>query len=272
LPVLGIRRILGDEPDCWSVHDRDLDFDFVNRHYRYVIVGGAGLLDKGFEPFWAKFARECRLPTVIWGVGICAPDRATQKGVDRDVFARAARKCALINFRDDLTADYYTVRQATIAPCPTIAYLEGLDLHKLPAPDGVLYSSHEELVCDDEREQIRCELRRGLGRVNFTDNVQRRLNGLGDIIRRSYQTSRLVITTRLHGAIIAYGLGIPYIALPRDEKLRAFHRLFGNGVAIEDVAGLREALGMRIPRDKPIQYGQVHEFGASVRAWVSSLA
>ena len=67
LPVLGIRKMLGCEPDTWNMHDRTIDFEFINRQYRCVVIGGAGLLDKGFEPFWSTFSRDCRLPTIIWG-------------------------------------------------------------------------------------------------------------------------------------------------------------------------------------------------------------
>ena len=104
LPVLGIRKMLNRGTDTWNMHDRSIDFHFVNRHYRCVIIAGAGLLDKRFEPFWCPFSRECRLPAVIWGVGLCSPDGVTDNGVDRKVFRAAAAKCALINFRDDRTA------------------------------------------------------------------------------------------------------------------------------------------------------------------------
>jgi hypothetical protein len=115
----------------------------------------AGLLDNGFDPFWRKFERVCRIPTVIWRIGLCLGDSGTGQGVDRHVFTGAAAKCSLVNFRDDLTADYYDVADATICPCLTIAYLEGLVPDRLPVGRGVLYSSHEKLVSDSEREQIR---------------------------------------------------------------------------------------------------------------------
>ena len=56
-------------------------------------------------------------------------------------------------------------------------------------------------------------------RVRVTDNIQRRLLSLDDIVRGADGKSRLVGSTRLHGAIVAYGLRIPYVAIPRDEKI-----------------------------------------------------
>ena len=57
LPVLGIHRLLGTRTDVWCMHDRDIDFDFINSQYRGVIVGGAGLLHQCFEPCWQRLAR-----------------------------------------------------------------------------------------------------------------------------------------------------------------------------------------------------------------------
>ena len=74
IPVLGIRTMLDEAPDVWSMLDRNIDFDFVNRNYSRVIVGGAGLFDLVFEPFWNKLLNECKLPLTIWGVGITADD------------------------------------------------------------------------------------------------------------------------------------------------------------------------------------------------------
>lgn len=270
-PVLGIQQMLGSQPDTWNIHDRDIDFDFINRHYRCAIIGGAGLLDKGFDPFWEKFGQHCTIPAVIWGVGVCAPDTAVEKGVDRAIFARAAEKCDLINVRDVLTADYYRIRHASITPCPTIVYVEKfLNSRK---PDGnLLYSSHEELIPAGERAEIRKALTRSAGRIRFTDNIQRPLRGVDDIIRSYYCRSSKVVTTRLHGAIIAYGLGIPYIALARDEKIRAFHRMSGNGVVIEDVTELDSALAADITPTRRVMYVEVRAFADRVKNWLSSLS
>jgi len=269
LPVLGIRQMLGSEPDTWNIHDRHIDFDFINRHYQCAIIGGAGLLDHGFEFFWDTFGRECRLPTVIWGVGLCAPDSALRIGVNRKVFGRAAARCALINFRDDLTANHYDVPNAVISACPTLAYLQRFGPTR---PQGhVLYSSHEQIVSDDERNLIARHLRQALGHFVVTDNVQRRLRNVDDILRSCYHRSRLVVTTRLHGAIIAYGMGVPYIAIARDEKIRSFCRFYGNGILIEDSYQLAEALATQIACDRPVQYQPVCAFGTQVKGWLASL-
>ena len=79
--------------------------------------------------------------------------------------------------------------------------------------------------------------------VLLTKNVQTPEEGLEDIIRNYYCRSELVVSTRLHGAITAYGLGIPYLALPGDEKVREFQRLFGGGHLFNDMDALATLLG-----------------------------
>ena len=268
-PVLGIRDMIGVETDTWNIHDRGLDFDFVNRQYACAIIGGAGLLDSGFLPFWQKFARDCRIPTIIWGVGVCAPDSAVEKGVDPAVFRLAAAKCDLINVRDDLTAEYYSLKGPSITPCPTIAYTQRF-LAAPVARSRVLHASHDQLVSRSERDALRETLAAALGPVDFTDNIQRPLRGIEDIVSK-YNRSRLVVTTRLHGAIIAYGLGVPYLALARDEKLRAFHRLYGNGRLVETVQEIGRAVKTEARCERPVRYDDVRQFGQRVDEWLRSV-
>ena len=267
-PVLGIRQVIGRETDTWNIHDRSLDFDFINRRYACAIIGGAGLFDAGFFPFWDKFARECRIPTVIWGVGVCAPDTAVQKGVDRSTVREAAAKCDLINVRDDLTADFYGFADASITPCPTIVYTASPTTARKRG--GVLYASHEHLVARSERDALREMLTTTLGRIDFTDNIQRPLRGIEDIVAK-YRRSRLVVTTRLHGAIIAYGLGVPYLALARDQKLRAFHRLYGNGRLVETVEDVRNSVSVDGCCDQRVRSDEVRHFGQHVNVWLRSV-
>lgn len=279
LPVLGMQEMLGHTPDTWCIHDKQIDFDFINKTYKCAIIGGAGLLHQSFDLFWTRFAQECKLPTIIWGVGVCLPDESgvrtdlpdstARSGVNRQVVAEVARRCDLINVRDNLTANYYNLNNAQISACPTIAYLKDFK-HLDPASDTILYSSHEELVSSSDRRQLKFALQRTLKNFQYTDNIQRPYQGLNDLITDYYCKSRLVITTRLHGAIVAYGLGIPYIAIVRDEKLREFYRIYGNGLQVQDVSELKSILEALQPEDislNPIKLEPVAEFGEAAKRW-----
>lgn len=243
LPVLAIQQMLHENTDVFNIH-REIDYDFVNANYEVAVIGGAGLLHKVFEPFWREFAERCTLPFVIWGVGLCSLDASDEPTFVSPNAASAVFERALaVNVRDQLTAETYGSGmrdQISITECPTIFYLRSFRV--TPTKDTVTLVAHPGLISDDMHEAAEKLLRdRGL-KVSKTINVQTEVEGIDDIIYDYYCESSLIVTSRLHGAIIAYGLGLPYIALAGDEKLREFHRIFGGGWLANDVAGLNEVL------------------------------
>jgi len=271
LPVLGISKMLGQTADTWCMHDKEVDFDFVNANYKCAVIGGAGLFHRCFDHFWQKFLHECKIPVIIWGVGTCFPDDEEVRGVDPKVMAEVAKRCDLINVRDELTANYYSLKNVSITACPTIVYLQDFQKSVDKNSKAVLFSSHVELVSDAESEEIQAITSGVAEEYKYTNNLQRRFIPLNGIISESYCQSRVVVTTRLHGAIIAYGLGIPYIMIPRDEKLRAFHNRYGNGISINSASEIEAALKIApLSITRPIEIEPVLEFGIQARNWMRS--
>lgn len=271
-PVLGIRKIIQTYPDTWNIHDPSIDFDFINRSYSHAIIGGGGLLHPIFAGFWQRYRNRCRLPTVAWGIGVCLPDRQgdwsqEHKATVRQVLSR----CQMVNVRDELTAEYFCLKNVDIGPCPTIVYLQDFSTNE-DAVGQVLLSFHTELTSRQVISRLIKKIKRSTGhRVATTNNKQYRFCGLERIIRKKYCRSRFVVTTRLHGAIIAYGLGIPYLAIPLDAKIREFHRMYGNGVIEEldriwDIDDLEAVMGSFSMQ--PIRTNDVLSFGQKVRQWL----
>jgi len=243
LPVFAIQQMLRENTDVFNIH-REIDYDFINANYESAVIGGAGLLHKIFEPFWREFAQKCTLPTVIWGVGLCSLDSVAEPtfcapDAAADVFARALA----VNVRDELTADTYgsAIRdKISITECPTVFYLRRFRVQ--PEKNVVSLVVHPDLIS----AQVHSEVESTLTDLGFTVlrtlNVQNDNESIDDIIDDYYCRSSLVVTSRLHGAIIAYGLGLPYVALAGDEKLREFHRLFGGGQLVNSAAELKVML------------------------------
>ncbi|AFZ01176.1 polysaccharide pyruvyl transferase family protein [Calothrix sp. PCC 6303] len=280
-PVIGIQEMLGHVTDTWCIHDKEIDFDFINSNYKCAIIGGAGLLHQCFEGFWTKFLNECKIPVIIWGVGVCLPDKTgvrkdlldstANAGVDRKIVAEVAKKCELINVRDDLTAEYYGFDNADISACPTIKMMQNFRDSVDRNSQTALYSSHEELVSEVDKQEIKATIAKSITKFRYTDNIQRTYLGLNDIISDYYCHSQLLITTRLHGAIISYGLGIPYIAIARDAKMREFCRINGNGIGVQSVGELKDILkdfSANTIELKPIAIEPVLNFGERAKAWV----
>ncbi len=274
LPVLGISEMLPFKLDAWNIHDRKIDFEFINKHYKGIIIGGAGLLHGCFEHFWERTSYECKLPMIIWGVGVCLPDKEPNCAVSRDIAMRVFEKCDLVNVRDQLTVDYYGLKNADVSFCPTVVYLKKYQNKISKYRKMILFSSHEQLLSSREILIIKEKLKNIAKSFKYTNNMQTKLMGLNDIILRYYCKSRIVVSTRLHGAIIARSLGIPYIAIPRDEKIRSFCHGYSGGIMVENIDKLENVLTNyyeNVPEIKPIDIGPAFRFGNKARNWIKSI-
>ena len=269
IPVLGIRTMLDEAPDVWSMLDRNIDFDFVNRNYSRVIVGGAGLFDLVFEPFWNKLLNECKLPLTIWGVGITA--NVTSPDYIKTI-TDVGKRCDLINVRDNLTAEIFNFKNPSITACPCIVYLQDYKERIDRNSDSLLYSSHERSISTKEKKKIRAEIDKIEPNYRFTDHMQYSYFGLEQIIEDYYCNSGFVLTTRLHGAIIAYGLGIPYLAINRAPKTSSFVKEYGNGLMTDNLQEVGHMLRNRKEiianlNLKPIAIQPIIDFGNRVQEW-----
>lgn len=254
LPTIAIRELLGICADTWSIHDQGMDLEFVNQTYAIIVIGGGGLFHPTFGGFWERFLEECRVPYCIWGVGVCVPDTNGDGARPSFAMRRVVRGARAVILRDTLSAELLSAPAAVVEPCPTVAYV-GMRRWSDPAaarPDrraSVLYSGRSDgLLPIRDREGMDLALRELAGvRLRCTDNIQRRGTGVRDIVRL-YARSDIVVTTRLHGMIIAAALGVPYVALARDDKMRAFQEDWGSdrGMVVEEPSGIIEAVhGLR---------------------------
>jgi polysaccharide pyruvyl transferase WcaK-like protein len=88
-----------------------------------------------------------------------------------------------------------------------------------------------------------------------------------------YQESDYVVTTRLHGAIIAYAFKRPYIAISFDPKVAAFNKLYGGGLCISSVDELKAGLlsdQFKAPSEYEKEIKRVRDFGKLVAPTITS--
>ncbi|MFM5903677.1 MAG: polysaccharide pyruvyl transferase family protein [Microbacteriaceae bacterium] len=268
MPVYAIQEMLGEATDVWNIH-RPIDWDLINSSYESAIIGGAGLLHKVFEPFWADFLANCKLPFVIWGVGLCAQDASESSFCDPQIAAQVFERALAVNVRDEITAETYGFgrrSEISVTECPTVFYLRDFEVR--PVQQRATLVIHPDLVSVENHEKARRSLELAGFDVWSTLNVATSADQIPDLIREYYCTSSLIVSSRLHGVITAYGLGIPYIAFAGDKKLREFHRLYGGGVLINHADELAVALDspqikLRVTGEQPPKpsLNQIEEFG-----------
>jgi hypothetical protein len=280
LPVLGIRDMLGTTPDTWCVQDQKIDFEFINKNYKCAIIGGAGLLVSGqnevFEHFWHAFSKQCYLPTMIWGVGTDGPNKPSS--FYYKVVSEFARRCDLVNVRDDFTANVFDLVNAEITACPTLVYLdkikkESKNFSKNPEKVTLVHymmQSDKDLAV----KEIHKILDHNFSQYSRIINYQYSYMGLNDIIANYYLKSNFIVTTMLHGAISAYSLGVPYVAISKTVKIQSFFSQFGSGFSISKPEELKELLQAgEITRKvlEPTAINPVLAFGEKARAWIDSI-
>lgn len=270
-PVLGIQKMLGTAPDTWNVHASPVDFGYINRNYKVAIIGGAGLLHGCFERFWRDFDENCKIPFIVWGIGGCFLKVNKNSVVPRSSASSVLNRAALVNVRDSVTAEYYDIQRAHVSACPTIEWVSSF--RKSNLGKHILYASHTELVPESDQRKIYNKLKDNAESFIYTDNIQRPMAGLMYMIRKLYAESNIVITTRLHGAIIAYGLGVPYIGISYDNKLEAFNKEYGGGFVTDDCEEAINLIDVARSCGDPGNgeaFKEVQKFGMRAKSWVGS--
>lgn len=277
LPVLAIHQMLDQELDVWNIHKSPIDWEFVHKNYDQVIVGGAGLLHSVFTKFWVDLEKNCKLPIIIWGIGVCLPDNDSVKGVPKEVVQSVFSRAIYANVRDELTRDFYQLASDTsITACPTLVHVA--NNFKVAAKNGlgnnILHSSHVDLEPTSTTPEIKRIIEAAGFNYHFTENIETKEYLLKKILNM-YQKSDFVVTTRLHGAIIAYAFKRPYIAISYDPKVAAFQKLYGGGVCITDIELLAQTLKgdqFKVVSDYENELAKVKQFGQVINGYLKQKA
>jgi polysaccharide pyruvyl transferase WcaK-like protein len=278
LPTLAFWQELGYKTDLYCIKNRKIDFNFINKNYDYIVIGGGGILSKRSHHFYQDIVKKCNLPIVIWGCGMCLPYGKThiQKGFDKNTAKKLASQSLFISLRDQLTKKYYNFKDAIVSCCPCILYLQQFKNMTSSNNNKILYSCHPHLVKDIDNKKIIDSIREAVGKdyFTYTDHSfkkEKTVQEIDNVISNRYCKSKLVVTTRLHGAIIAYALGIPYIAIPYDKKIKAFHQDYGNGWIVENLDDLSQAIkNYKNIELKPIKIEEVKNVASYIKNIINS--
>ena len=194
-----------------------------------VVIGGGGLFMDYFTPFWEGFLRVAkRVPFCIWGVGFCDLKREPSRACTA-LLEDVASMSRFTVVRDQLTREYLSrCALPPPVPCPSTVAVE-------PAPQegwGILHSANYttagaevyEFMCARAREFAAQTGRRYRETNNRIPDESEK--ALAEVLDR-YRKSDLVISSRLHGCIIALALGRKVLAVSGDRKVESFMKAMG---------------------------------------------
>ncbi len=250
LSAQGIQFLLGEYGGQGNVLEHLCDEPFVPATLEalaqascndLIVIGGGGLFMDYFTPFWEGFLPiSGRVPFCIWGVGYCDAkhrDSRPSSGL-LETLVRRARFCSV---RDDLSRQYLAACSLPAAvTCPSVCVLE-------PATEqghGLLYVDAYDNMGERSYQQA-VDLLQGFARLSGRPYRQvnnrikagsnTELKGMLD----AYRESDLVISSRLHGCIIALTLGKKVLAISGDRKVESFMARAGLGQWVVDAANVQ---------------------------------
>jgi polysaccharide pyruvyl transferase WcaK-like protein len=246
LAARGIQSLL----DRFQVVEHFCDEPFVPETLRqlaatterdFIIIGGGGLFMDYFTPFWEGFRDIARrTPFCVWGVG-CCDHKLGQSRASRDLLDGILQQSRLSIVRDRLTRDY--LRPFILPPpitCPAI--------NAVTTPPGdptarLLHVDHLGIIGDVAYEFMCRTAERFATRTNRSYRKFNNLIRAGDTgalakALEQYASADLVLTSRLHGCIIAVAMGRRVLAVSGDGKVDSFMHSAGLGEWVIDLANL----------------------------------
>ncbi len=236
LSAKGIQKLLGDREitECFC------DEPFVGETMEVlknatkddlIVIGGGGLLMDYFIPFWQAFQSIAeRIPFVIWGIGYCDIKHELSLPPNK-LIEQIVNKARLCIVRDELSRSYlpYASLPDPI-PCPSLNIVTMvIELGK-----DILHAVNYTTVTPGAYE-IMCDITKGYAQEN--DITYRETNNLvskgGEAemenILSIYRQSKIVVSSALHGCIIAVAMGLKVIAVSGDRKIDEFMKAVGLG-------------------------------------------
>lgn len=194
----------------------------------FILIGGGGLFMDYFIPFWEKFkAISSKVPFGIWGAGYCDLKRENSRppaALLREIIGRS-RFCYV---RDELTRKHLGIPALPApVPCPSIEILQPT----AEKGNGLLHVDNLTTAGEDVYEtmdRLCREFAERTGRpYRKTNNRHEGTEASLKSVLRYYEKSEFVVSSALHGCVIALGVGRKVLAVSGDRKIEAFMDAMG---------------------------------------------
>ena len=209
----------------------------------FIILGGGGLFMDYFVPFWEGFRAVAeRVPFVIWGAGCCDMKREKSRA-PADLLEGIIRRSLLCVVRDELT-------RGLLAACPLPEPVPCPTMVVVPTTGG----AERRLLHVDHYDNVGAEIYEQMVAVSerFADETGRSYRQTNNLIPAGhagelqkslalYASADLIVTSRLHGCIIALAMGRRVLVVSADHKVESFMQAAGLGdwvIGLEEVDSL----------------------------------
>ena len=234
LSAIGIQQLLAPQP----VREHFCDEPFIEQTLSdlsrlteedSLVIGGGGLFMDYFTPLWRGLHElNLRTPMLIWGVGYCdLKQEPSQPPIDllRRIVPRA-RQCFA---RDEITRRLLDL--PNLPPpsgCPSLCAIipKPIGERAILHVDNYTTAGAEAFEVMDAASQAFAKAT-GRRHRNTNNRIEPgRHNELKRVLSR-YERSDVILSSALHGCIIALGMGRKVLAVSGDWKIEGFMELVG---------------------------------------------
>ena len=258
--MLGVKEAIGLSGEEEFMELRDEPFsDFISslEENDILIVGGGGLFKDYFEKYWKDiiFHQKMRkFSLYLFGVGVCD---IKNKSISTVISNEFINEIIMISNSSFIRAPL-PIRNIKVVEtcCPSVLYVQkNYSSEEIPSQEKLLYVNHRGLVGKEKSKQIRGILQKYCSNNNLTysevNNIAKNPDEIRDMMDE-YISSKIIVTTRLHGYIIGRSVGKRVVAISNDYKIEGFADLIGDPVPLESHTLTEEILLEEIDKCKQI--------------------
>lgn len=194
-----------------------------------IVIGGGGLLMDYFIPFWEAFQPvAARVPFCIWGIGYCDLKLAHSLPPG-NLITGIINKSKLCIVRDELTRLYLPdCNLPALVPCPSINVIEqvsiiGKDILHVDNYTTAGEAAYEAMCAAGKDFANQHQIIYSHTNNRITKDSEKEMEQILSL----YRQSGYVLSSALHGCIIAVAMGLKVLAVSGDRKIEGFMESVG---------------------------------------------
>ena len=197
----------------------------LHRENKLLCIGGGGLIQPVFEPFWRRLIKsELKFGLIGVGAAEAPPHRAKfNPKLLKDVLKRAA----FVFVRDDYTAEQCATagRIPTVIFCPAAAHILRIANYAPTVRNTLLNAIHPSDLrfAGIDQNLLRIQLQALSVRQGLKYREIHHDKPFTKKTVKIYQKAAFAVSSRLHGCIFSYLLATPCFPLCCDQKTNAFY-------------------------------------------------
>ncbi len=206
-----------------------------------LIIGGGGLLKDTFAAFWIMllhYQQEIGFQYSVFGIGVCSHKNKNCL-LPNPLLERITRTATVASLRPPQPEALVQHPEIRSTYCPSLLYIHaqyGQKRRSSNANRCLLYVDHPDLIGAEASQLAQQNIRKicsDLGmEFRSTNNICQDSADLHALVQH-YQQADIVVTTRLHGYILATALQKPTLAISNDLKLEGHASLLGLAAPLE---------------------------------------